>query len=145
VVEEWALGCEDEQARAYVTMDGLRIWRNHDRRRFYHAIDTWLKDPRLRIRHLGLLALLGRASDSDFVELPDVLKLLEGVSAHVRGSSQRTLLTLIRSLAQISPPEVAKYLIDQNNRQIEGAHRLAQNSAAVFPERLRHEIRAALG
>jgi hypothetical protein len=145
VVEDWALACEDDQALAYVASGGMKHWRMQDLKRFYRTVEIWLKDSRLRIRHLAVLALHGRLEDENFDELPTVLSALRGISARLRGSSQRSLTTLVRQLAQVSSPEIAKFLIDELEADVQGARRLAQNALAAFPERLQDEIRRSLG
>jgi hypothetical protein len=145
VVEDWAMICEDDQALGYVTSTGLKHWRKQDLKRFYHIMQIWLGDNRLRIRHLAVLAIMGRSEDEDFQELHQVLNLLAGLTAQLRGSSQRSLTILVRQLASLSPPEVAKYLIDELQEDVPGAQRLTQNVLASFPERFQHEIRHSLG
>ena len=145
VVEDWAMICEDDQALEYLTSTGLKHWRKQDLKRFYHIMQIWLGDNRLRIRHLAVLAIMGRSEDEDFQELPQVLNLLAGLTAQLRGSSQRSLTILVRQLASLSPPEVAKYLIDELQEDVPGAQRLTQNVLATFPERFQHEIRRSLG
>jgi hypothetical protein len=129
----------------YVTSSGLKLWRNQDLKRFYTTMQIWLNDNRLRIRHLAVLAIRGRIEDDNFQELPQVLNILEGLSAQLRGSSQRSLTILVRQLASLSPPEVAKYLIDELQEDVPGAQRLAQNVLTTFPERFQQEIRRSLG
>lgn len=145
VVEQWAVTCEDEQALAYITSGGLKTWRAADLERFYATVETWLGDHRVRVRHLAILALEGRTEDGDFQELHSMLKLLAGISSELRGSSQRSLTLLIRQLAEVSPPEVAKFLIDEIRSNVSGSRRLAENVLPLFPERLQREIRQALG
>jgi hypothetical protein len=145
VVEDWAITCEDDQALEYVTSSGLKRWRKQDLKRFYHTMQIWLHDSRLRIRHLAVLAILGRTEDEDFQELPQVLDTLEGLTAQLRGSSQRSLTILVRQLTSLSPPEVAKYLIEELQADVPGAKRLAQTVLTDFPERLKQEIRLSLG
>lgn len=145
VVEKWAISCEDDQALVYLTSIGLKNWRMQDVNRFYFTIRSWLKDSRLTIRHMAILALLGRAGDEDFTELPEMLRSLAGMSAALRGSSQRSMINLIRHLAQRSAPEVAKYLIDELQAGVSGADRLARSTITVFPQRLQDEIGRSLG
>jgi hypothetical protein len=144
-VEDWATRCEDDEALKQLARMGMRYWRGKDLDRFYQATGAWLRDPRLRLRHLGILALHGRSRDQDFKELPRMLHQMEGLSSQVRGSSQRSLNALVRDLAQISPPEVAKYLIDEAQSKVTGASKLARAVMPVFPERLQQELRRALG
>jgi hypothetical protein len=144
-VEAWAIVCEDDEALTHLTTMGLRAWRVKNQQRFYASVEAWLLDPRVRIRHLAILALHARSGDDDFDELPMVLEYLAGLSTHVRGSSQRSLTSLIRQLAQISAPEVAKYLINELEADVQGARRLAQAVLAIFPGRLQQELRESLG
>jgi hypothetical protein len=144
LVESWVVACEDDEAIEYLALEGLKAWRVQDLERFYRTIVSWLGDGRLRMRFMGILAFYGRSQDEDFNELPRMLSILSGTSAEVRGSSQRALSNLIRSLAEISPPEVAKFLIDDLRSKTPGAQRLAQASLSVFPVRLQHEIQAVM-
>lgn len=143
--EAWAVICEDDEALTYLSSVGLKSWREKDRARFYAQAETWLADARVQIRHLAILALQARSGDDDFDELPLLLRILSGVSAQVRGSSQRSLSGLIRHLARISSPEVTKFLIDEIEADVQGARRLAQATMAAFPERLQAELSKTLG
>jgi hypothetical protein len=145
LVVGWAVICEDDQALTEVAVSGLNAWRGRDHQRFYRTIVRWLEDGHIRIRQLAVLALIGRSEDEDFHEIPEMLKVLSGISTQLRGSSQRSLTALIRKLAEISPPEVAKFLIEQVESDVGGARRLAQHSVSAFPERLQAEIRQAMG
>jgi hypothetical protein len=143
--EEWAARCEDDEALKELARMGMKPWRAQNLDRFYEVTGKWLCDSRLRLRHLGILALHGRSQDQDFKELPRILRQMEGLSSQVRGSSQRSLNALVRDLARISPPEVAKYLIDEVHAQVSGAGRLTRAAIPVFPERLQKELLRALG
>ena len=144
-VEAWAIVCEDDEALTYLTSIGLKLWREQDQNRFYAQAEAWLGDARVRIRHMAILALQARSGDDDFDEIPLILAKLTGLSAHVRGSSQRSLTGLIRHLARISSPEVAKFLMDEVDADVPGARRLAQTAMAAFPERLQAELSKTLG
>lgn len=144
LVEDWAITCEDDYALNDVTSMGLKMWRSEDLERFYDTIARWLADPRVRIRHLAILALIGRLEDEDFKEVPQMLNMLGGLSARLRGSSQRSLVSLIRNLVEISSPEVAKHLIEEIKSNVEGAERLAQNALSAFPGHLQDEIGGVL-
>lgn len=144
-IQEWALACEDEEALIALASTGTTQWRTIDRAHFYRMVEDWLRDSRIRMRHVGILALLARAQDVDFDELPQALVLLQGVCAKVRGSSQRSLTDFVRYLTSISPPEVAKFLMDEVERGSQGSKRLAQAVLPAFPDRLKQEIRKTLG
>jgi hypothetical protein len=145
MVESWVLNCEDDEAIEFLAKQGMKFWRVQDLDRFYRTVLKWLGDTRLRMRYLGILALYGRSEDEDFAEIPRLLALLNGISSQVRGSSQRALTGLIRQLADVSPPEVAKFLLDEIRSQTSGAHRLAQASLSAFPVHLQREIQVELG
>ncbi len=143
--QEWALTCEDEEALDALASTGTTRWRTTEQANFYRTLEAWLGDPRIRIRHLGILALQARIRDVDFNELPQVLGLIQGLCANVRGSSQRSLNEMVRYLISISPPEVAKFVIDEVEAGVQGAKRLAQAVIPVFPDRLKKEIQKTLG
>ena len=143
--EAWAIECEDDEALTYLASTGLKTWRIRDQDRFYASIETWLGDARVCIRHLAILALHARSEDDPFNELPRILSLLAGRAAEVRGSSQRSLTGLVRRLSKISSPEVAKFLMDEVEAEVQGARRLAQAALPAFPEKLQTEIQRVLG
>ena len=143
--EAWAIVCEDDEALTYLSSVGLKSWRERDQERFYVQVQDWVGDARVRIRHLAILTLQARTGDDDFDELPLILTIMTGLSAHVRGSSQRSLSGLIRHLASISSPEVTKFLINEIKADVQGARRLAQATMAAFPERLQAELSTTLG
>jgi hypothetical protein len=144
-VGDWVIRCEDDEALRDLALVGIKHWRRQDLDRFYRTTGAWLLDSRMRLRHLGILALHGRSQDQDFQELPRMLRQMEGLSSRVYGSSQRSLNALVRDLAQISPPEVAKYLIDEVQANTAGSRRLTQAVMPIFPERLQQELRQVLG
>ncbi|MCJ7823799.1 MAG: DNA alkylation repair protein [Anaerolineales bacterium] len=144
-VETWAIACEDDVALSDLTSIGLKQWRKRQPARFYACVAAWLADPRVRIRHMAILALHARSGDDDFDDLPLLLGYLAGISAQVRGSSQHSLTELVRHLASISPPEVAKFLMNEVQADVQGARRLVQSASTAFPQRYQSDLRETLG
>lgn len=140
VAEQWAINCEDDVALEYLTMTGLIGWRKQDPQGFYQAAKSWLGDHRLRIRHMAILALLGRSKDEGFDEIPEMLDVLSTQTSDLRGGSLRSQVSLLRQLAELSPPEVAKYLIDAQKSGDQGVRRLIQSVLSAFPSHLQNEI-----
>ncbi len=140
VAEQWAINCEDDVALEYLTTTGMKGWRTQEPQRFYQATASWLRDHRLRIRHMAILALLGLSKDEAFSEIPEVLNVLSSHKADLRGGSLRSQVSLVRQLAALSPPEVAKYLIDAQKEGGPGVSRLIQSVLSAFPTHLQNEI-----
>jgi hypothetical protein len=143
-VGQWAEATEDRQVLQELADAGLAGARRRSSAGFLRAVRTWLRQGRERPRLLALLALRGAALDPDFPDLPGLLRAVEGAATEVRGESRRALRTLIEALAQRSPAEAARFLLEEFGRQPAALAPILQQSLPAFPERQRAVLQERL-
>ncbi len=142
---EVAAGCRDPIVLEALADRGLSAWRRADPPRFLRAAGSWLRPKgSVALQAFALLALRAAVHDPEFEDLPGLIKLIHGLAARVRGERLRALQELVRALARRSPPEAARFLLDELQKGGEPAARLAKRSLEAFPARYQQTIRRAL-
>lgn len=143
--EAWAEACEDVVALERLAADGLSAWRDENPDVLLQVLKRWIDDQRLQVRHLALLLITSMTGDSTFDNyLPEVFRILHGISAKVRGGSIHSLYGLMRRLAKQSPAETAKFLLDESKAGHPGVKRLIRNTIESLPDNYREAINHAL-
>ncbi|NIS79974.1 MAG: hypothetical protein GTO14_07160 [Anaerolineales bacterium] len=136
-VTDWVPSCEDRVALAELARVGLQGWRANDVAMFLSKVAEWLESSSLRMRVFSLQALDAAAHDEDFDELPTVFRLITGRVATSQGREKRSLYSLVNTLATRSPPETARFLIDEINREGGAARKMTRSLIENFPSRQR--------
>ncbi len=140
-----AAECRDPIVLEALADGGLSAWRRADPSRFLRAARSWLRPKEsAALQAFALLALRAAVRDLEFEDLPGLIKLMHGLAARVRGERLRALQELVQALAQRSPPEAARFLLDELRKGGEPAARLAKRSLEAFPARYQQTIRRAL-
>jgi hypothetical protein len=76
--------------------------------------------------------------------LPRVLAVLGSAPVPTAGESWRAYLEVLRAAARRSPPETARFLVDEIERARPGAMRMARQLLADLPPSQRGAVRGAL-
>ena len=143
--ETWAETCEDVVALERLAADGLSVWREQDPDIFLQVLTRWIDDHRLQVRHLALLLIANASRDSTFDKyLPEIFRILQGISEKVRGGSVQSLYALVRQLAKLSSAETTKFLLNEIKAGHPGVKRLIRNTIESLPDDYREAINHAL-
>ncbi len=147
-VAQWAEtrvpNCDDRAVLTELASQGLVGLREADPAAFLERVSVWLGSTHRRLRLFALMALQSASGDPAFEDLPTVFRLLSGVSEMARGESRQVLYTLLRTLTRRSPPEAARFLLDELACAIPGTQRMIRVSLEHFPERQRELLKQAL-
>jgi hypothetical protein len=122
----------------------LQGWRQAEAKAYIDQIDRWLGSPRSALQALGLRAL---ESALDLPELEDLQRAYRGLSLlprPVRGEARHALAAVLAGLAQRSPAETTRFLIEEIERDVPGIDRLVRSLAAALPLPQRDRLAAAL-
>jgi hypothetical protein len=136
-VTDWVPSCEDRFAIAELASVGLLAWRRSDVHGFLDKIDLWLKSSSTRMRVFALQALEASTQDEEFDELPTVFRLIRGRVSVAKKREKRSLYRLVNTLVTRSPPEAARFLIDEIAREGGVARKMAREMIEAFPSRQR--------
>jgi hypothetical protein len=147
-VSKWAVdyvrNCEDQEIIVEMAQVGILDWRKSDVSRFLTEVETWLEDSDRRIRTFAFLTLSAACEDSQFKDIPSIFRMVAGFSAKVKGEERRALRQLIQVLAERSPPEVVRFLMDEITAGGTPAKNLARNTLDSFPARQRKLLERTL-
>lgn len=144
LAEAWVSDCDDRQALSTLASSGIAGWRRADVSGFLERVSIWLDQRSRQLRNFALMALRAAVEDSSFEDLPTVFRMLAGVVERVRGASRQSLFELVRAMARRSPPETARFLLDELNQDSAGARRMIKSTLEAFPERQRDLLEHAL-
>jgi hypothetical protein len=142
--EEHVGGCKDYAALQELAERGLAGWRTGSREDFLSRASVWLETTNARLRGLALLALAVEVATPAFEDLPSVFRMARGQADSVQGETRQALFALVRALAQRSPPETARFLLDDLPDGGAGTRRLVREVLTEFPPRHRAALRKAL-
>jgi hypothetical protein len=142
--EGWALECKDEFILAELAKVGIESWRKADPSGFLSHASNWATSTKRPLRIFALMAFRAAVEDPCFEDLPTVFRVSAGLAETVRGESRRVLYDMVEKLARRSPPEAARFLLDELAKGGEGARRLARTTLPVFPSRQRELIERTL-
>ena len=147
-VSQWAetraARCDDSVVLKALASQGLAGLCEADPTAFLEKASEWLNSTHRWLRLFALLALHSAVENPTFEDLPTVFHLLSGVSEKARGESRQVLYALLRTLTRRSPPESARFLLDELAREIPGAQRMIRASLEHFPTRQQELLRRAL-
>jgi len=142
--EIWALACDDQMALWELANQGLASCRKANPTIFLEKVEIWLNSTQKRLQSFAILALHSAVEDPSFEDLPSVFRLLDGTTGKFGGALFHALNRLISTLARRSPPEAARFLMDELARGSGGAIRMVQNTLENFPARQRSLLEHAL-
>jgi hypothetical protein len=143
-VEARASNCDDSVVLMELASQGLAGLREADPTGFLERASEWLKSTHRWLRLFALMALHAAVENPTFEDLPTVFRLLSGVSEKARGESRQVLYALLRTLTKRSPPESARFLLDELAREIPGTQRMIRTSLGHFPARQQELLKRAL-
>ena len=142
--ETWALECDDQIALRELANQGLASWRKTDPTAFFERVKIWLGSTEKKLQSFGLLVLQSAVEDPSFEDLPTVFRLLDGTTGRFGGALFYVLNRLINALAMRSPPEAARFLMDELARGSRGTKRMVKNTLEKFPIPQRELLERAL-
>lgn len=144
VVEAWSLATRDRSILRALAQSALSGWRRAHPDEFLKRCRTWLRARKEPKRILALCALQSAVEDPAFPAVPAVLESLERLAQSVRGDSRRALHHLIEALAERTPVETARFLLDELEAGVSGADRLIRACIEAFPSRQQASLQASL-
>ena len=142
--ETWALECDDQIALWELANQGLASWRVTDPTTFFERVEIWLGSTEKKLQSFALLVLQSAVEDPSFEDLPTVFRLLDGKTGRFDGVLFHTLNRIINALARRSPPEAARFLMDELTGGSPGAKRMVRNTMERFPVPQRDLLERAL-
>jgi hypothetical protein len=101
-------------------------------------------DSNRGIRSFALLALSAAAEDDQFKDIPSIFRLIAGFTAKAKGGERRALRRLIEALVDRSPPEAARFLMDEVAEGGNPAENFARSTLEFFPSRQRRLLERTL-
>lgn len=147
-VAQWAetraSNCDDRVVLMELASQGLAGLREADPTAFLDRASEWLGSTHRWLRLFALMALHSAVENPTFEDLPTVFRLLSGVSEKARGESRKALYALLRTLTRRSPPESARFLLDELAREVPGTQRTIRASLGHFPARQQELLKHAL-
>ncbi|MEJ2550267.1 MAG: DNA alkylation repair protein [Anaerolineales bacterium] len=147
-VPKWAVdyvvNCDDEDVIVEMARLGLESWRERDVPRFLDEVETWLHDSKRRLRTFALIALDAAVEDHQFKDIPSVYRLIAGLTATAKLEEKRALRRLIETLVGRSPPEAARFLMDEIAGVGKAAQDMTHSILDSFPPRQRELLENTL-
>jgi len=147
-VAQWAearaSNCDDSVVLMELASQGLAGLREAYPTAFLERVSGWLGSTHRWLRLFALMALHSAVENPAFEDLPTVFRLLSGVSEKTRGESRKVLHALLRTLTRRSPPESARFLLDELAREVPGIQRMIRASLGHFPTRQQELLKHAL-
>ncbi len=143
-IEAHILEAQDSRVLHDAAGVGLEGWRLTDPPAFLRRAIGWSRGQETRLQTFGLLALAAAVDDPRFEQLPGLLRGLAGLRSAPRGESRRALNDLVNSLARRTPPEAARFLLDEIERHSPGIDRLVRSNLDAFPPSQRQQLSRAL-
>jgi hypothetical protein len=131
--ETWALECDDQIALEELANQGIASWRKANATAFFERVEMWLGSTEKKLQSFALLVLHSAVKDPSFEDLPTVFRLLDGTTGRYDGALFYALNRLIDALATRSPPETARFLMDELGRGSRGTKRMVKNIMEKFP------------
>jgi len=143
-VEVHILEAQDSRVLKEAAGVGLEGWRLVDPPAFVQRAIAWSRGVETGLQTLGLMALAAAVDDPRFEQLPSLVRGLAAVTPAPRGEARRALGDLVNSLARRTPPEAARFLLDEIERHSPGVDRLVRGSLDAFPPAQRQQLSRAL-
>jgi DNA alkylation repair enzyme len=106
----WTQQIHDPNLRADLLDNGLGRMRKEAPDKFLELIAQWLRPERTRLWSNGLQAAISAVSDSSFVNLPPLLKVLEPIMEAAPARLQNEIEEFVLLLYKVSPTETISFL-----------------------------------
>lgn len=123
---------------------GLEGWRKEEARAYVDQVKRWLESPRSALQVLGLRALEAALDMPELDDLQHAFGALALLPRPVRGEARHVLEAVLAGLAQRSPAETTRFLIEEIERDLPGIERLVRSLASGMPPPQRARLTAAL-
>jgi hypothetical protein len=104
----------------------------------------WIGSPSGRLRELGLDFLFALVEEGGSEDVREVLSLLAAHPMLGRGQERRALARLLRALAERSPQETARHLIDGVKAGAAASAQIARQVLPLLAERQQRVLEEAL-
>jgi hypothetical protein len=143
-IESHLLEAQDSRVLQDAAGVGLEGWRLASPTAFVRRALEWSRGPEARLHALGMMALAAAIDDPRFEQLPGLIRGLAGLGPAPRGETRRALNALVTSLARRTPPEAARFLLDEIERRSPGIDRLVRSNLDAFPPVQRQQLSRAL-
>lgn len=143
-VEAWAQTAGDPVLLERLASGPVRMVRHHDPEQYWKAIRAYLASSHDAEVILGLRSLEASIEDLDAAEVPRAFEALAGLAPVEAGEPWRAHVAVVRALARRSPPETARFLVDQIEHAHLGAARMARQTLEAFPALEREALRRSL-
>ncbi len=138
----WTQQIHDPGLRAKLLDSGLARMRKEAPQKFLELIAQWLRPERTRLWANGLHAAISAISDTSFVNLPPLLKVLEPIMEAAPTKLQEEIKEFILLLYKISPTETTYFLRQILTNSNEPMTSITfRRISPSFPKELRDGIR----
>jgi len=122
----------------------LEAWRRADGKAYVAQLERWIASPRSAVQALGLRALEAGLDLSEMEDLQFAFQALTRLPRPVRGEARRALESVLIGLADRSPAEMTRFLLEDIERQVPGTEKLAHLLSGRLPPAQRERLIAAL-
>lgn len=143
-LEAHAAEMEDPVVLQTAVERGLAGWRRADGRAYVARIDRWIVSPRTPLQALGLRALEAGLDLPELDDLQHAFQALAELPRPVRGEARHALESVLGRLADRSPAETTRFLLEEIDRAVPGMERLVKSVAVRLPPAQRLRLTAAL-
>jgi len=106
----WTQQVQDPELRANLLDNGLTRMRKETPNQFLELIAQWLRPERTRLWSNGLRAAISAVSDSSFVNLPPLLKIIEPIMEAAPAKLQNEIEEFVLALYKVSSTETLYFL-----------------------------------
>ena len=144
-LEERAGDLEDPVVLAAAVDRGLEAWRRANGQAYVAQLDLWIASPRSAVQALGLQALEAGLDLPELEDLQHAFQALARLPRPVRGEARRSLESVLTCLADRSPAETTRFLLEEIERKAPGVEKLVRSMAGRLPPVQRERLTAALG
>lgn len=122
---------------------GLAAWRRIDGRGYVDQVDRWVASPGTAYQALGLRALEAGLDLTELDDMQRAFEVLGRLPRPVRGEARHALESVLARLADRSPAETTRFLLEELERGAPGTEALARAVAARLPPAQRERLREA--
>jgi DNA alkylation repair enzyme len=106
----WTQQIQDPNLRANLLDNGLTRMRKETPNQFLELVAQWLRPERTRLWSNGLEAAISAVSDSSFVNLPPLLKIIEPIMEAAPAKLQNEIEEFVLALYKVSSTETIYFL-----------------------------------
>ncbi|MBM3122008.1 MAG: hypothetical protein FJZ97_07460 [Chloroflexi bacterium] len=122
----------------------LEGWRRADGKAYVVRLDRWIASPHNAVQALGLRALEAGLDLPEMEDLQFAFQALTRLPRPARGEARSALESVLARLADRSPAEMTRFLLEDIQRQVPGIEKLVRLLAGRLPPAQRERLMAAL-